>query len=644
MKALMLGLSLCLLAWTVQAQQWQLTSPDKQLVVDMTLGAQGRLSYQLRYHQQAIVEPSSLGLQLADGSDLSQGLTLLDAGKVTTVNEQYAMLGGKQSLIDYQALQQRFTFKGKSGPKLVVTFRASNHGLAYQYRLQGRGEHTVRREISHFRLPADSKAWLQPLAVAQTGYKNTNPSYEEYYQQDIKVGKSAPSPAGWALPALFKVKGQWLLISEAGMDGHYPGSRLAANSAEGDYHLAPPMKAEVFTGGKRLANGTLPLTSPWRFIAVGSLADITASTLGTSLAAPQQLSDVSYIKPGLAAWSWITGKDDSITFSIQKHYIDYAAKMHWPYVLIDVNWDKNIGWDGLAKLAQYGKAKGVGLWVWYNSSGKWNNTLYSPKGKLLTHQSRQQQFSHLAKLGIKGIKVDFFGGDGQSFIRYYLDILQDATQYRLMVNFHGATIPRGWQRTYPNLMTAEAVRGEEMVTFFQEAADLQANHIAMLPFTRNVFDPADFTPTHLGPLPGLKRRTTQGFELAAPVVLVSGVQHIATSPEVMASMPDFVRHYLSQLPSHWDQSQLLAGYPGKLAVFARRLGQRWYVAAINGENTAKTLTLDLGFVNGQQGQLITDGKAPLSLIQQPVTASKQTVVSLKGDGGLVMIFNPKQQH
>ncbi|RYD87574.1 MAG: glycoside hydrolase family 97 protein, partial [Sphingobacteriales bacterium] len=392
---------------------------------------------------------------------------------------------------------------------------------------------------------------------------NTNPSYEENYRQDVPAGSY--SKTGWVYPALFKTGNTWALITEAGMDGSYCGTTLYNDSLSTSYHIGFPDKREIFTG-----RGLLPKAAqtPWRVITIGSLKTIAESTLGTDLAAPAiKLADPAFIKPGKAAWSWIMSKDDSITYTEQIRYIGLAEKMNWQYCLIDADWDSKIGYENVKQLVDIAAAKNIGILLWYNSSGDWNTTVYHPKSKLLTHEQRETEFARLQQMGVKGIKVDFFNGDGQSMIQYYIDILNDAAKYKLLVNFHGATLPRGWSRTYPNLMSTEAVKGFEMVTFDQGAADAQANHCAMLPFTRNAFDPMDFTPMNLYKIPTqVNRKTTSAFELATSVLFLSGIQHYAESPEGMGHVPDYVTGFLKTLPDSWDDVKFIDGFPGKYAV------------------------------------------------------------------------------
>ena len=469
--------------------------------------------------------------------------------------------------------------------------------------------------------------------------RKSNPAYEEHYHQNVIAG--APSAAGWVYPALFQSNDTWLLISETALDSSFCATRLLNDSANTQYRVGFPDAREIFPGRGLLPQSRLPWYSPWRFVVVGGLKTIAESTLGTDLAQPQIKINTSFIKPGRASWSWINSKDDSVVYSEQKRYIDYANDMGWEYCLIDADWDTKIGYDKIKELADYAATKNVGLLLWYNSAGDWNTTPYHPKSMLLTHAQREKEFERLQQMRIKGVKVDFFGGDGQSMIKYYHDILQDAAKYKLLVNFHGATLPRGWQRTYPHLMSTEAVRGFEMVTFDQRDADRQATHCTILPFTRNAFDPMDFTPMNLNKVyTRVQRKTSSGLELALSVLFLSGIQHYAESPAGMALMPAYVKDFLKKVPTYWDDVKFIDGYPGKYVVLARRSGSKWFVCGINGEKTERTVTMDLSFLRSKKANVITDGDDAGSFTYKEISlpASGQTTISLKPQGGFVMVF------
>ncbi|MDO3387245.1 glycoside hydrolase family 97 catalytic domain-containing protein [Gilvimarinus sp. SDUM040013] len=618
-------------------QTYTLSSPNGEVQLSLQESTNGGVEYSLTHRDNVVLEPSALGLTLSD-AEFNTGLSVQSVGNVEYVSEPYTMSHGKQRDITYQANEQVFKVENAQGDVLTLAFRVSDNGLSFQYQIPNAGQNSrhVVEEHTSFDFTPDSKAWLQPVAVAQTGFANTNPSYEEHYQMDIPVGTASPTEAGWVFPSLFYTGHDWVLIGEAGMQGDFHASRLAQNSPEGEYQIGKPMAPEVITGGELMANSDEALTSPWRIIAVGDLATVTESTLGTDLAAPA-VGDMPWAKPGLAAWSWALLKDDSVNFDTTMEFIDYAADMGWPYVLIDANWDRNIGWEKLAELVDYAEEKNVGVLVWYNSSGEWNTTEMTPKSQLVDRTKRLEHFARLHEVGVKGVKIDFFPGDGQSVMQYYNDLLSDAADYELLLNYHGSSLPRGLHRTYPNMMTMESVHGFEMITFMQASADKAASHMAMLPFTRNVFDPMDFTPTTFDEIPNIERKTSNGFELALPVLFTSGIQHIAETPAGMAKVPDFVKEYMRDIPTLWDETRLVTGSPGEYAVVARRRGSDWFVAGINGTDAEVTLNMDLTFI-ASEGQMITDGDDDRSFSRRDVSAAKAFKLTVRPRGGFVINF------
>lgn len=613
-----------------------LSSPDGQLQVDVSVNADQQLVYTVQRAGQPVLLASRLGLVLEQG-DFASGLKLVATSPVKTHREQYALAAGKKSSVDYRANEQRFTVANAAGHKLTLTLRASNDGLALRYTVDGAGQKTFKDELTSFAFPNEARAWLQPMSVAKTGWKRVNPSYEEHYQTDIRVGTAAPSHAGWVFPALFRSGGNWVALTEAGMDGRFHASRLASDSTGGSYRIGLPEASEVNTNGHLLADVNGPLVTPWRVLAIGPLKTVMESTLGTDLAAPAVAFDKAKLKPGPASWSWALLKDDATVFDVQKRFVDYAADMHWPYTLVDADWDRKIGDAKMKELADYAQIKGVGILAWYNSSGAWNDTEYSPKSALLTKAARAREFARMKAIGIKGLKVDFFGGDGASMQAYYVDLLKETAAAGLLLNFHGATLPRGWARTYPNLMTAEAVKGFEFATFSQDDQDKVARHAAMLPFTRNLFDPMDFTPMVFGDIPNIKRATRNGFELAEAVLFLSGIQHYAETPEGMATVPAYVKGLLRELPRHWDEVRFLDGEPGKYVVLARRAGKQWFVAGLNADDAPREIKLDLAWLGQRRGQLITDGSGEREFASSLLAAPAATV-TLAPHGGFVARF------
>ena len=620
----------------VPALAQALSSPDGQLQVDVSVNEQQQLVYAVQRAGQPVLLASRLGLVLEQG-DYANGLKLVATSPVKAHREQYLLAAGKKSRVDYRANEQRFTVANAAGQQLVLTLRTSNDGLALRYTVDGPGRKQFKDELTQFAFAPEARAWLQPMSVAKTGWKRTNPSYEEHYQTDIPVGTAAPSQAGWVFPALFRTGANWVALTEAGMDGRFHASRLASDSTGGTYRIGLPEASEVNTNGHLLADINGPLTTPWRVLAIGPLKTVMESTLGTDLAAPAVAFDQARLKPGPASWSWALLKDEGTVYEVQKRFVDYAADMHWPYTLVDADWDRKIGDAKMKELADYAQTKNVGILAWYNSSGAWNDTEYSPKSALLTKQARAREFARVKAIGIKGLKVDFFGGDGASMQAYYVDLLKEAAAAGLLLNFHGATLPRGWGRTYPNLLTVEAVKGFEFATFTQADQDKVVRHAAMLPFARNLFDPMDFTPVVFADIPNIKRATRNGFELAQSVLFLSGIQHYAETPEGMATVPAYVKGLLRELPRHWDEVRFLDGEPGRFVVLARRAGRQWFVAGLNADDQPRELQLDLAWLGAREGQLISDGAGPREFAEGRLAAPAARL-TLAARGGFVARF------
>ena len=619
-------------------------SPDGKLAVTFHLNEEGAPRYVIVKNDKPVLDESRLGL-IRDDANFSTGLHLIGKSPIEPVRDRYEILTAKRRINDYQANRVTYHLETADGKKIDVIFQVSNDGVAFRYFFPEKDAkiYQLKEEISSFHFLSDTKAWLQPMAVAKSGWEKTNPSYEENYQKEIPVGKASPTGAGWVYPALFRSGDTWLLISESSLGRTYCGTRLRSESPNGEYSVGFADPREVCFGGPAKPESKLPWLTPWRIVVVGSLKTIAESTLGIDLADPPAKPADSSIQPGQASWSWVLLKDNNTKYNVQKQFIDYAADMHWKYCLIDADWPKLIGEEKIKELADYAKSKNVGIILWYNSAGDWNTSPQGPRDKMLTHESRIKEFEKLKAMGIVGLKIDFFGGDGQSVIAYYHDIMEDAQPFGLSLNFHGATLPRGWQRTYPHLMTMEAIRGMEFITFGQDAANQAPTHIATIPFTRNVFDPMDFTPMVLDTIPNIKRRTTSGFELATSILMTSGIQHFAEIPKGMAKTPDYVKEFLKNVPAVWDDIKFLDGYPGKFVVLARKGNGRWYLAGINAEKTEKKIELDLSqFSPSGSGKLIQDGSTGnLSFQQSRFTwaPNQNPAVIIPPNGGFIAILD-----
>ena len=629
---------------SAQSRPLPTTSPNGRLIVDFQLDPTGSPHYAVQFDGTAMLESSWLGV-VRDDADFTRGLKLVSVSDPEPLQYRYEILTAKRRVNLYAANRRVFHLQTATGHKMDVAFQVSNDGLAFRYVFPEADPavHQLTEEVSSFHFLAGTKAWLQPIAVAKSGWKESNPSYEEYYQKDIPVGTPSPTGAGWVYPALFRSGETWLLVSEGSLPRSYCGTRLRSESPAGEYSVGFPDSREIFPGGAVNPQSTLPWTTPWRILVVGSLKTVAESMLGVDLAEPPTQPADATIEPGKAAWSWPLLGDGNTIYEVQKQFIDYAAGMGWRYCLIDALWDTQIGYDKIKELVDYARGRKVSILLWYNSAGSWNSTPQTPRDRMLTHESRVKEFDRLQAMGVAGLKIDFFGGDGQSMIAYYRDILDDAAPYGFLMNFHGATLPRGWQRTYPHLMTMEAVRGLEYITFEQANADQEPTHAAMLPFTRNVFDPMDFTPMVLDRINHIERRTTSGFELALSVLFTSGIQHYAEIPAGMAKAPGCVRDFIKRIPKVWDDTKFLDGYPGKFVVLARQGDGHWFVAGINGDPAERELTLDLSRLgHPESATLITDGGGGvLSLRQETVRldSGSRLDITLPPHGGFVLVVD-----
>ena len=441
------------------------------------------------------------------------------------------------------------------------------------------------------------------------------------------------------LPALFSVGGRaWILVTESDLTEHYAASHLAAEAPGGRYVLRFPDQAEGQGVGAAEPSSPLPWTLPWRVvIASRTPAGIFESTLVDELASPSAIADTSWVAPGRAAWSWWSDDNSPKNEAALNRFTDFAAEMGWEYSLIDANWNL-MDPAALDRIRAHAREKHVGLLLWYNSGGPHNVVTEQPRDRMHLREVRRKEFAMLRDWGIKGVKIDFWQSDKQDRIAQYLDTLRDAADYHLMVDFHGCTLPRGWERTFPHLMSMEAVQGAEQYKFNPKYPAAAAWHNTVLAFTRNVVGSMDYTPVTFSDSRN-PHVTTYGHELALSVVFESGLQHFADSPESYRSLPPEAIAFLKAVPAVWDESKLLAGEPGKLVVVARRKGQDWYVAGISGTDTPQTVTVSLAALGPTAHSLamIVDGKGPRALtsVTKAVAVGGTLTVDLQSRGGFV---------
>ncbi len=436
------------------------------------------------------------------------------------------------------------------------------------------------------------------------------------------------------------------------MEPEHFAIHLQPEAPGGLYRARLPEADETYGVAPQHASVTLPWVSPWRVIVVGDRAGaIPDSTLVTDLARPSEQPDTSWIKPGVASWSWWSDMSSPNDYARLVPFVDAAAKLGWSYSLIDLGWHQMQGGGDIKKLVDYAAAKNVGLIVWYNSAGRHNQVPDAgPKDLMNDPMLRDAEFARIAALGIKGVKVDFMQSDKQYVIALYHDIIRDAARHKLLINFHGATVPRGWERTYPNLLTMEAVRGGEQYWDRNFAENAQMFHTIYV-FTRNAIGPMDYTPTVLtdpgATNPGLQKHlTTNAHELALLVVFQSGIQHVIDPAASLVSQPAFVQDYLTNLPTAWDESRVIAGAPGELAVVARRSGPTWFVAGINGRTAPQAIQVPLAFLGAGEFSLtlITDGATTHEFVHatRSTQAGNHLDLVLAGRGGFAARLTPEK--
>lgn len=641
MKNLLFSIILTISITSLQAgKKLVLNSPDLTLKIEAKLSDTGGLVYEVFKNNHAVIQPSQMGI--SGDVDFSSGLKIKSISKAKLQTESYSAPAEKRTNRTFTANFAKIEVQNTTKNNLIIEFKATNEGVAFRYITKSKSPIAIKSEQTTFKFAPSTKAWMHPHADAETGWCETQPSYEEQYIYDIPVGTISPLKAGWSFPALFKTDKNWVLITEAGLTPDYVGTRLGQQSPNGEYSIGFPQLGEMVKDTDPNYVVSAQVTSPWRVIIIGQLATVVESQLVSDLATPvDKKADFTWVKTGISSWSWGVLGDNATVYPVQKQFIDYASDMKWDYCLIDADWDWKIGYDKIIELANYAKTKHVGILLWYNSSGDWNSTKYTPKGALVERDARRKEFKRIHDIGIAGIKVDFWPGDGQSAIQYYYDLLEDAADYHLIVNFHGTTIPRGWSRTFPHLVAMESIRGFEFTTFDQKDTDLAPKHLTMMPFARNVVGPMDFTPVCFGEINGKQRKTSNAFEIALTVISQSGVQHYVEIPESMAKQPDFVKNYMQTIPRRWDDIKLIDGFPGKFVVIARKSGDKWYIAGINSQLETQKLTIDLSSLNieSKSAILITDGETDRDFIQKSTTIRNNKLeVELKSNGGFVVVL------
>ncbi len=670
----------------------RILSPDGLTYLDVRLDG-GRLCYSAGYRTLVkakkkgapadtldvpVLLDSPLGLY-TNVADMSKDLEFLKTEDLGTHKNEYRLRGSKQSQVSTEENSMCFLFTNPEAKKqklaLTVGFRVFNNNIAYSYRIfQGQGAETtaivVTGEASGFRLPADATAFICPQSSPMVGWKRTKPSYEENYIWDKPVTTRSQYGQGWTFPCLFRIPGHpwksdasgrngatdsWLLISETGVSGNYCASHLSDATSDGLFTIAFPMQGENNGFGSTGAqmgladcnispNDWMTQWTPYRTLTFGpSLKPIVETTVPWDVVEQLYEPSTEY-KGSRNTWSWIIWQDASINYDDQVRFIDLAASLGWEGCLIDGGWYENIGRKGMEKLFAYCREKGIRPWVWYNSNGGWNDAPQSARQCMHNPIVRKQEMKWLRDGGVAGIKVDFFGGDKQETMRLYEAILSDANDYGIQVIFHGCTLPRGWEKMYPNYCSSEAVLASENLYFSQGFCEMEARHACLHPFVRNAVASMEYGGTvlqkrlHKEAGKGNTRRTSDVFELATAVVFQSSGQNFALTPRNLTEQPQFEIDFMKEVPTTWDETRFIDGYPGRYVIMARRSGNKWYVAGLNAQEQAVELTIQLPMFDA--GSTLTvygdNEKLEGSMTTTALGKKQQLSVTIPQNGGIVI--------
>ena len=646
MKRQTILFALALGASSIWAQQATVSGPDNQLKVDISVD-NGNPFYSVSYKGKTILEKSPLGF-VADIGDFSKGMTYVGQ-KSRSMEESYRIDRIKQSEVDYHANELTVTLENAEKKPIDVTFRVSDNDIAFRYEMPRYGETgsiVIEKEATGFDFPSYTTVFLTPQSTPMIGWKRTKPSYEEEYITDAPLTTRSQFGEGFTFPGLFRIGNDgWALVSETGVDSRYCASHLSDATPEGLFSIAFPMPEENNGNGTVAPGLALPGITPWRTITVGdNLKPIVETTVPWDVVEPLYTSEHTY-QYGKGTWSWLVWQDASINYDDQVKFIDLAATMGFKYTLIDSWWDKNIGYDRMEELIKYAQSKNVDVFLWYSSSGYWNDIIQGPINKMDNPIERKKEMKWMKKLGVKGIKVDFFGGDKQETMRLYEAILSDADDYGLMVIFHGCTLPRGWERMYPNYVGSEAVLASENFVFSQHYDDVEAFNACLHPFIRNTVGCMEFGGSVLNKRynrtndGGSIRKTTDVFQLATAVLFQNPIQNFAITPNNLTDAPQPALDFLKDVPTTWDETVFIDGYPGKYVVLARRHADKWYIAGINAQKEPLKLTLNLPMLRkGDKASHYSDAKdRTLQLKDMEIKNPAEVKVVIQPEGGVVLV-------
>ena len=662
-KSITTGLFL-LAALCAQANNYTVKSPDGKLQVNVECEG-GKVSYTVDYEGKQMLTRSALGL-VANYGDFSQNLTM---GKLTDMGVEHVAYDEsriKKAHVEKDVVEAYIGFLNEKKDSMTLRLHVSNNDVAYRYELirpkkDNPKSVIIYKEVSGFNFPQQTTTFLCPQITPMTGWERTKPSYEEEYTPDAPMNVKSQFGVGYTFPCLFKVgEDGWALVSETGVTSGYPGSRLSDYDPEHGYTIAFPQKGENNGIGSEYAGIPLPGKTPWRTITIGkTLAPIVETTIPFDVVAPLYEPSINY-KPARYTWSWLIWQDNSVNYDDQLKMIDVAAAQGYEAVLVDGCWDTQIGYGRIEELSKYAQSKGVKLMLWYNSNGFENDAPQTPRQIMNNSIARKKEMAWMKKIGVVGIKVDFFGGDKQETMKLYEDILSDANDYGLEVIFHGCTMPRGWERMYPNYVSSEAALASENVYFMDYHAKKEAFEMTMHPFSRNAVASFDWGGVMMNKYFSKdnksrhQRYTSDIFEMATAITNQSSVNCICLYPNNLQDVPQWELDWLKNVPTDWEDTRFIAGYPTKYAVVARKAGNlngsgaalsagKWFVGGLNATDKPLALTLDLPMFAGKTVTYLTDqpkkkGEKFFTSVKKTLKVGKngKAKVVIQPNGGIII--------
>lgn len=632
------------IALTSFSQSKLIKSPDSNLVVEVKID-RGKAIYSVHYKDKELLEDSPLGF-VADIGDFSQNLDYLDY-KESRKADSYQLKQAKKSTINIDANIATIKLANKEKKEFAIVFYVSNNDIAFRYEIPQYGETAccvIKKEATGFNFPQNTTTFITPQSDPMIGWKRTKPSYEEVYTNDEPIGTRSQYGQGYTFPSLFHVGDEgWVLVSETGVSSLYCGSRLSDSTSDGLYTIEYPMPGENNGLGSSSPGLALPGVTPWRTITVGdNLKPIVETTIAFDVVEPLYEPSQDY-KFGRSTWSWIMWQDNSVNYDDQIKYIDLAAELGYEYVLIDGLWDKQIGRERMPSLFKYAQSKGVDVFLWYNSNGYWNDAPQGAKQCMSNSVARKREMKWLKENGIKGLKVDFFAGDKQETIKVYEDILVDANEYGLMIIFHGCTLPRGWEKMYPNYVGSEAVLASENLIFSQGANDDEAFNACLHPFIRNTVGSMEFGPVLLNKRHnrtndgGSIRKTTDIFQLATGILFQNPIQMFAIAPNNLTEVPSFEIDFMKKIPTTWDEIRYIDGYPGQYCVLARRHKDKWYLVAVNAKKESIKLEVNADMFAGMEiNKFFDDKKRNPQLKTEKIRNNGVITLEVQPEGAVIL--------